>query len=149
MTFELSAELREALQNLGQCLLAMGKYRKQSVLAGGLATIVYRYLQPEIHMDRPPLLTFDADMGLAYPLEQAGEERLSELMISAGFEVYTAGEGNTKAYFYKHRDQNPGGFFAYSCRVSGAATRIRRTGITIWPGAGTSARSGCTSPTVL
>jgi hypothetical protein len=56
------------------------------------------------------MTTHDTDIGLQIPLELIGGRTLSERMTNAGFEVYTAGGGKEKAFFYKHRDRSPGEF---------------------------------------
>jgi len=110
---DLSRELQLALRNLGRCLEAMGEYRNQCVLTGGLAAVVYRFLLPVSPGGQQLLTTFDVDVGVPHPLAIREGLELDKMMTDAGFEVYSVGEGKTLAHFYKHREQDPGRFSAY------------------------------------
>jgi hypothetical protein len=110
MPITLSSDLKEVFVDLGHCLDAMGEYRRHAVLAGGLLPVVYRYLLAGDEDDRPPLTTYDMDWTVPVPLDVLENTLLDERMRESGFEVWSTGTEEDKAFFYKHEKRNPGKF---------------------------------------
>jgi hypothetical protein len=98
----LPAELGEVLQDLGQCIKAMGSYRKTAVLCGGVAALLYRWHPAFVNVVQPPLSTFDMDWALPGRLVLQGPG-LHKRMRDGGFEVWLNGVGSKPVTYYQHQ----------------------------------------------
>ena len=77
-------EMNDVFADLAACLLAMGPYREDAVLTGGLVPLLYRFAIPGVVNPHPPITTFDIDWTLPAPL-QLREQSLHRLFLNNGF----------------------------------------------------------------
>jgi hypothetical protein len=102
MTRSLSAELRDVFYDLGRCIEALGPYRKNAVLIGGLAALLYRWSFPTPEEDRPALMTFDIDWAVPERLGVVEGAGLHQRMEQGGFISLLRGEGKDPVTSYQH-----------------------------------------------
>ena len=79
---KLNNQYHELLSELVQCARALGEYRKDIVVTGGLVPLLYRF---HPNFDRPrqsALLTGDVDLTVPKPLPIRGEITLRERLDS-------------------------------------------------------------------
>jgi len=81
-----------AFAELGRCVEALGRYRLNLVLSGGLVPLLYRYL-PELRgaYALDPIHTFDIDWTVPNRLDNTAPF-LHDMLLEAGFHVVMAGE---------------------------------------------------------
>lgn len=76
---------REVLQELLDCARAMGPYREDVVVTGGLVPLLYRYHYPYRQPRQQPILTNDLDFTVPESLPLRGDKRLVDCLEQGGF----------------------------------------------------------------
>lgn len=78
---------REILLELADCARAMGPYREDVVVTGGLVPLLYRYHPQYNQPPQQPLLTGDLDLTVPESLPLRGEKRLVDCLEQGGFVI--------------------------------------------------------------
>lgn len=103
---ELNTDHVEILRELAECAEAIGPYRDDVVVTGGLVPLLYRF-HPDFGRPRQPaLLTGDLDFTLPETLPLRDGERLRDRLENGGFVVVTSrrtrGDVPAKQFFQHH-----------------------------------------------
>lgn len=77
----------EILHELADCARAMGPYRQDVVVTGGLVPLLYRYHPQYSQPRQQPLLTGDLDFTVPESLPLRGERRLVDCLEQGGFVI--------------------------------------------------------------
>ncbi len=102
---ELDAHYRDILMELVDCARAMGPYRDDVVVTGGLVPLLYRY-HPDYRRPRQkPLLTGDLDLTVPEALPLRENKRLVDCLEQGGFVVVRSrsatGDAPAKQFFQR------------------------------------------------
>lgn len=103
---ELNDDQVEILRELAECAEAIGPYRDDVVVTGGLVPLLYRF-HPDFGRPRQPaLLTADLDFTVPETLPLRDDERLRDRLENGGFSVVTSrgarGDVPAKQFFQHH-----------------------------------------------
>lgn len=102
MTGVRRAELAEVLADLGRLIEALGDYRRDAVLTGGLVPFFYRRLPGFAAPAVPPLLTHDMDWTLPVDIGLRGSRSLAERLADSRFVVIRSTGSEPPVEWYQH-----------------------------------------------
>jgi len=94
-------QFQQALLDLGRCIEALGAYREDAVLTGGMVPFFYRNLPTAARVEQEPLMTFDADWTVPVPLAKRPGQTLDLNLRDAHFVGILLGE-DAPVVFYQH-----------------------------------------------
>jgi hypothetical protein len=95
-------DFKPVFAQLSRCIVAIGPYQRDVVLAGGLVPVAYRAALPGASTRLAPLATFDLDWMLAAPLKERGRTLHDRLLTD--FEPHRTGSGKLPVTKYFPRD---------------------------------------------
>jgi hypothetical protein len=84
---ELNEQYRDILVELVDCARAMGAYREDAVITGGLVPLLYRFHSDYNTPRQPPLLTGDLDLTVPEWLPLRANKKLIDCLEQGGFVV--------------------------------------------------------------
>jgi hypothetical protein len=84
---ELTENYLEILEELVGCAEALGPYRDDVVVTGGLVPFLYRFRPGFQTPNQPALLTHDLDLTVPNPLPLRDDERMRDRLQSGGFVI--------------------------------------------------------------
>lgn len=93
--------LEEPLADLGLLIKALGPYRKQAVLTGGMVPIIYRHLDSAEPVLQEPLATYDLDVTLPGRFRQTSPN-LATLLSESDFNEQLRGSSHPPSTVFRH-----------------------------------------------